>query len=323
MLLALNSSFAQDFHLENRVFDCLIGTLDDMGVDFKKGLSELEDQCIKNGILADKSGESYYLSFSNLNRMEEYNFRLQSSVFDSLKSANIKIDDERFVKCKELCKTFQNSSSYKYSKIFLLNTMVDSLKKSGNFDLEDISSSTLKILEPDDFENEFYKMTTLFILTAAVNSNKESEIKLPPWSEDKLPLNIESRNLLIVHVSENNDTCTLNGRKIYIDSLVTIIIKYIKSDPNDIAMPELKPVIIDLIGECYQSQLVISLSNERSTRYDTYIKAFELLKTAYSKARDEKSIDYFGLKFDKLSQQQQDAISLLIPMCLIEKETTR
>lgn len=78
-----------------------------------------------------------------------------------------------------------------------------------------------------------------------------------------------------------------------------------------------------MIGGCYQSQLVISLSNERSTRYDTYIKAFELLKTAYSKARDEKTIDYFGLKFDKLSQQQQDAISLLIPICLTEKETTR
>lgn len=323
-LLIVNSTFAQDHYFETRVFDCLVRTFEEMGFDLRQELADFEDHLIETGVLADKTGESYFRVFKDLDKTGKFNFTFQHSIHDSIKSKTKSLDYGSInTECADLLKNFHKDKKYKNSRLYQLQVVIDSFRITNNYDLSGLIQKILKRLGPKDFNHEYYKMYTLFMLSVVAHFDSEMLIELPPWKELTFPENMESRNLLIVHVTDNEDTCTINDRKIYIESLVTTIIKYIKSDPKDTSMPELKPVRIDLIGDCYQSQLVISLSNERSTRYDTYIKAFELLKTAYSKARDEKSIDYFGLKFDKLSQQQQDAISLLIPMCLIEKETTR
>lgn len=80
------------------------------------------------------------------------------------------------------------------------------------------------------------------------------------------------------------------------------------------------PIHIDLIGDCIQSKLIISLQSARETSYNTYLKVQDKLTNTYEKVREEKAIVFFNLEFDKLSIEKQVAIKELIPMTIIEEE---
>lgn len=58
-------------------------------------------------------------------------------------------------------------------------------------------------------------------------------------------------------------------------------------------MPELILKHNDLPGDCYQSELIVSLQNERGTSYSTYINVQNKLAEAFIIFRNEKSIEFF------------------------------
>jgi hypothetical protein len=95
---------------------------------------------------------------------------------------------------------------------------------------------------------------------------------------------------------------------------------YILSDKSDTLKPELRLTDIENIGECYQSKLIISISNDKETKYDTYIKVQNQLLNAYELARNDMSKKYFNKLFNDLTDSEKKAIKELVPLRISEAE---
>lgn len=76
-----------------------------------------------------------------------------------------------------------------------------------------------------------------------------------------------------------------------------------------------------IIGKDYViTNHVISLRNDRGTKYETYIAVQDAISWAYAEIRDEKAKEYFNKPFILLSEAEKEAIRTLIPMKLSEAE---
>jgi hypothetical protein len=199
---------------------------------------------------------------------------------------------------------------------------MDSIRNIGNLNVSEVADIILRVLNPKDFEHDYYKMTALLMLATTQDSDSGVIGGLPTTSNDGEKA-IDKRNLLPVIITAENDSVILNDTKVSINELSEIVVNYIISDSNDITMPELIPIHIDLIGECFQSKLIISMQNDRGTSYNTYIKVQDKLTGAYKEVRNDKAIEYFDLEFDKLTTEQKEAIKELIPMRISEAEPTQ
>jgi hypothetical protein len=90
-------------------------------------------------------------------------------------------------------------------------------------------------------------------------------------------------------------------------------------------MPELVPVDIPYFGTMMVTKKhVISLQNDRSTQYGTYIEVQNELVAAYNELRDELSEIKFGKKFSELSSNSEKekikAIKKIYPQKISEAE---
>ena len=292
LTLTINSCSGQDYSIETKHFDCIDKTYSELGVDIKEELSDFEEHLIDAGVLADNSGESYYKIYEIIKETGDINFSFQYSLLDSIK-AKINKDDIDFNKlstdCIKLAEKTYKTKKYERSKIYQLKVGTDSIKNSGSIEPSGIASMILSVLSPKDFEHDYYKMTVLILLATTQDVNSGIIRKLPPLTESKEKESINKRNLLTVYVTTDNDSVLVNDKKKSIEDLTGIVEKYIKSDSTDTSMPELIPINIDLIGDCFQSKLIIFLQNDRGTSYSTYIKVQNKLTDAYRNIRNTKS----------------------------------
>lgn len=326
LTLIFNSCSGQDYAIETKHFDCIDKTSTELGVDLKKELSDFEEHLIKSGVLADNSGDSYYKIYEIIKETGDINFVFQYSLLDSIK-AKVNKDNVDFnelsTDCLSLAEKTYKTKKYKRSKIYQLKVGMDSIKNSARIDPSGIASLILTVLNPKDFEHDYYKMTVLLLLATTQDVDSGIIRKLPQLSEAEEKEPINNRNLLTVYVTTDNDSVTVNDKKESIADLTGIVEKYIKSDSTDMTMPELIPINIDLLGDCFQSKLLISMRNDRGTSYNTYIKVQDNLVAAYKNIRNEKAIEFFDLEFEELSTEQQASIKELIPLRISESEPTQ
>ncbi len=323
--LTINSCSGQDFSIESKHFDCMVKTSSELGVDLKKELSDFEEHLIEVGVLADNSGESYYKIYEIIKETGDINFEFQYSLIDSIK-AHIDKDSIEVIEiigdCLSLAEKTQKSKKFKRSKVYQLKVGMDSIVYSEKVNPSEIASMILSVLSPKDFEHDYYKMTVLLLLATTQDVDSGLIRKLPPLPESKEIEPIDKRNLLIVYITTDNDSVMVNDKKESIEDLTSIVEKYIKSDSTDLTMPELIPLNIDLIGDCFQSKLIISMRNERATSYNTYVKVQDNLVSAYKNVRNERAVEYFNMDFDNLTDDQKRAIKELIPQRISEAEPT-
>lgn len=317
----INYSFGQDYSVESKHFNCLVKTSAELGVDLKKELSNFEKHLIAAGALADNSGNSYYRLYEKIKETGDVSYVFQYSLFDSIRSSanNIEFKDLGG-DCIKLAEKTQRTRRYQKSKLFQLKLSMDSIRNSQNIYIKEVADVILRILSPEDFDHDYYKMTALLMLAATQDVSTGIERKLPPIAENTDGAPINKRNLLVVHVTTDNDSVILNNTKVSIEDLTDIVERYLISDSKDTTMPEMILVNIDLIGDCFQSNLVISLQNERETSYSTYVEVQNKLIKAYRRVRNDKAMEFFNLEFDELSVDQQNSIKQLIPISISEAE---
>lgn len=65
---------------------------------------------------------------------------------------------------------------------------------------------------------------------------------------------------------------------------------------------------------------VISLQNDRGTRYQAYIDVQNELAAAYNELRDELAKQKWGKTFAELNEEQQEAIQMIYPQKISEAE---
>ncbi|MBL7105322.1 MAG: biopolymer transporter ExbD [Bacteroidales bacterium] len=172
-----------------------------------------------------------------------------------------------------------------------------------------------------------FLLLIFFLVTTTMDIDTGITRKLPPPPPEEMPdIKVKERNIFKVLVN-SRDRLMVEGKGGHI-SLLKEQAKAFLSNPNLLDpnspedMPEKRLVNIPLFGgDVWVTKGIISLKNDRGTSYDMYIQVQNELAAAVSELRDELSMDKFGMKFSKLSDNEKiKAIQKAIPMAISEAE---
>lgn len=192
-----------------------------------------------------------------------------------------------------------------------------------------------------------FLLLIFFLVTTTMDIDSGLSRKLPPWvpdeEKDKTPP-IKERNVFIVLVN-SNDQLLVEGKPLNVRYLKEKTKEFIRNPRNKENLPEkmllsvkiqkaqakgrLKEVkrleaAKNLLGNVEISKQVISLQNDMSTSYGTYIEVQNELIAAYNEIRDEYSMQKFGKTFrdlnPKIEKDKIDAIKVVYPQSISEAE---
>ena len=155
-----------------------------------------------------------------------------------------------------------------------------------------------------------FLLLIFFLVTTTISEDKGILVKLPPWTPDQPePTDIKQRNVYSVLINANNE---LLVRKVPMD------IKDLKSNVKNFILNPNQDILLSEDP----TQAVISLKNDRGTKYKTYIEVYNELKTAYNELWEEMALSRFGKSLPELSAAQQKQIKDDIPLVISEAEPT-
>ena len=130
------------------------------------------------------------------------------------------------------------------------------------------------------------------------------------------------RNILQILVNRDNQI-SINGDIADVSTLKDRTIEFILNPNNSEELPQKEIKTIELFGPVEVSKGIVSLKSDKGTSYEMYIAVQDQLTAAYNELRKhEIQRKNGGKNFDQLTQEQQDAVKLVIPMQISEAEPT-
>ena len=154
-----------------------------------------------------------------------------------------------------------------------------------------------------------FLLLIFFLVTTTIVADKGITVKLPPWSEEEVdPTKLKTRNVFSVLVNANNQLL-VRGEPARVDELRERAKEFILNPQRREDLSE-KP-----------TKAIISLKNDRGTKYGTYVQVYNELKAAYSELWDEEARKSHGVPYsDDLSIDIKREIKGKIPFVLSEAE---
>jgi len=169
-----------------------------------------------------------------------------------------------------------------------------------------------------------FLLLTFFLLTSSITNEQGIPRLLPKISnqEQLQKEDIRERNILTILVNKNDDVLLNKTVILKKDDIVVKlkdIAKEFLANPNNLPnLPEKKVTQIENLGTYAISKGVISLTNDNSTTFATYILVQNELQKAVNELRDEAALNYFGQKYEKLAPEEKKAIQEAIPINISE-----
>lgn len=183
-----------------------------------------------------------------------------------------------------------------------------------------------------------FLLLTFFLLVSSMDTDSGLARRLPPPPQDTENLSsveVQRRNLLVVLVNSNNETMVASegetewysnenellgrGGKMALKDKVK---EFVLNTNNSEALPELMEedfgAPIGLVPVSVQH--VISLQNDATTSYKTYIAVQNELVKGYNELRQAGAMKYFNTDYEELSQEQKEQINKLYPQKISEAE---
>lgn len=167
-----------------------------------------------------------------------------------------------------------------------------------------------------------FLLLIFFLVTTTMDTDVGLTRKLPPMPEEDLEdlPEVKQRNVFEILVNAN-DQLLVEGELMQVSQLRESAKEFIKSNPAREDMPEFKPTDIPFFGQGFPvSKQIISLQNDRGTSYDMYIKVQNELVAAYNELRNELAMEKFGLPYEDLTEDQEDAVQDVYPQRISEAE---
>ena len=155
-----------------------------------------------------------------------------------------------------------------------------------------------------------FLLLIFFLVTTTISEDKGILVKLPPYTNEPPPIvPIHENNVLNILINADNQLL-VRGLPLAIDLLKAQTKNFVANPLSDHKMAE-SPL-----------KAIVSLKNDRGTRYSTYIQVYNELKTAYNELWEEMALKKYHKKFEELSQSQMKTIRDAIPMVISEAEST-
>ncbi len=156
-----------------------------------------------------------------------------------------------------------------------------------------------------------FLLLIFFLVTTTIAEDKGVLVKLPQWSDEPPPeLKLNTRNVYSVLVNAQNQL------------LVRGDVMDIKDLKNNAKIFIANPQKLENMAESPKNA-IISIKNDRGTKYQTYLEVYNELKSAYNELWEESAMAKFGKNLDQLSNAQQQEIRNEIPLVLSEAEPTK
>lgn len=166
-----------------------------------------------------------------------------------------------------------------------------------------------------------FLLLIFFLVATTMDVDSGLSRRLPPWIDQttEKPPEIKKRNVFTVLINANNQLLVQNEWG-DIRQLRKKAKEFIENPNDDPTLPEKEIKNIPFFGEYPVSKQVISLQNDRGTKYEVYLKVQNELVAAYNELRNELAKKKFGKEYQKLTQEQRDAINEIYPQRISEAE---
>ena len=165
-----------------------------------------------------------------------------------------------------------------------------------------------------------FLLLIFFLLTTTMDTDTGITRRLPPPVDEDVEQKVEERNTLVVLVSYDN-RIMCEGEEIQLSELKAIAKEFIDNPNNSSRLPKKVPVTIEFLGDVEITKPhVISLQNDRATKYWRYMDVQNELIAAYNELRDELSLREFGKPYDELDEPHQKAVAAYYPQKISEAE---
>ncbi len=169
-----------------------------------------------------------------------------------------------------------------------------------------------------------FLLLIFFLVTTTMDVDTGLMRMLPPMPEKNKQENksdkIKERNVFVVLINKNNELLVA-GKRMDIHYLRQTAKDFIANPDNKSNLPEKEWRDIPYFGHVFVTKNpVISLQNDRGTSYGTYIEVQNELIAAKDELRNELAKAKFGILYDKLDKNKQEAIKKYYPAVISEAE---
>ena len=155
-----------------------------------------------------------------------------------------------------------------------------------------------------------FLLLIFFLVTTTIAEDKGVLVKLPPWSNDPPEnLKMNTRNVYSVLVNADNQLL-VRGEPMRIEDLKNNTKLFIRNPRKDSDKAE------------DPKKAIISLKNDRGTKYRTFLTVYNELKAAYTDLRNDEAQKRYGKLYDRLTKDQRAAVRAQIPLVISEAEPT-
>jgi len=155
-----------------------------------------------------------------------------------------------------------------------------------------------------------FLLLIFFLVTTQIAEDQGVMSKLPPWSDEEPDIaQLKERNVYSVLVNANNELL-VRGEPMKIRDLRN-------NSKEFIFNPEGRPDYAEM-----PAKAIISLKNDRGTKYSAYLEVLNELKGAYNELRNEEALRTTGKMFEFLDKPKQKEIRNKIPLIISEAEPT-
>lgn len=155
-----------------------------------------------------------------------------------------------------------------------------------------------------------FLLLIFFLVTTEIVEDQGVLVRLPPWSPDEqIDQPVNPRNLFRVLVN-TDDELLVRDEPFRIEDLRAEAKRFIANPQQDPSLAR------------NPQNAIVSLKNDRGTSYATYVSVYNELLAAYRDLWEASAKTNYGLPYDRLTDEQRDAIRLQIPLVLSEAEPT-
>jgi len=187
-----------------------------------------------------------------------------------------------------------------------------------------------------------FLLLIFFLVTTTMDVDKGLTRQLPPPSADKNESEqINERNIFLVLINKENqlaieaepanvgelkdrtkDFLTNPRKSGNLAELVPVSVRLKEAqEKKDLKTVAILQNILTKMGDVDITKGIVSLQNDRGTKYSIYIEVQNEIVAAFNELRDDASKMYFGGKlFDELSKEEQDMVKMIYPLSISEAE---
>ncbi|MDR7130497.1 hypothetical protein J2X69_002853 [Algoriphagus sp. 4150] len=251
LLITSQLLFAQELpvFLKERIDFCNSNFTEDKAIQLRKELNELENYFVRKGLLADKSGISYYAVYERIAKENDLNFEIDTT-FELLET----LEFQEYTTCFYKVLTSEQLSQLNSKHLEAAEKIAED--NDSNITPGIVAQKIINNLDASDFDLEFYKVSSLLAFYRIASPMTSLNFGLPEFGKTT------ASNIQTIKVELDKDS-------------------KLKIDNNTLTMDEARQRIHEFL--LIEPNLKgIELTTFRNTPYKSYLEVIEMFNSVYS-----------------------------------------